>query len=104
MVVRMNRLIPATATAELLIGKIGDHLVDIHGRRGAAAAVHGVERKLIGVVTVRNFPGGFPDGNSNIRTEDTARRVSCRCSRLNVTKRRDQIGPLAYRLARHAEV
>ena len=104
MVVRMNRLIPATATAELLIGKIGDHLVDVHVHRCTAAAVHEVDRELIVVVTVRNFPGGFPDRSSNIRIEDPARRVSCRCSRLNMTKRRDQIGPLAYRLARHPEV
>ncbi len=104
MVVRVNRKVVTAAAPEALIRQICDHLVHIHVYRGAAAAVHQIDRELVVVVAARNFPCRIPDRRGDPVVEDSAGCVGLRCRRLDMAESRHQVRPLTHSLARHAEV
>ncbi len=95
-VVGMDRL------AEGGAGEVGQHLVEVHVRRGARAGLVQVDRELVGVVPGGDGGGGGGDGGGDGRRHHAELLVDLGCGLLDLRQRDQQLG--RKRLPGHGEV
>ncbi len=104
MVVRVDAVVAPTRAAEQLVRAVRDDLVHVHVDRGAAAAVHDVDRELAAVPAGRDLVGRRHDRRRDLRREVTRPEIGA-CGRcLDVAERRHQLALAIHRHARHPEV
>ena len=103
-VVRVHAVVRPAHAAEQLVRAVRDHLVHVHVDRGAAAAVHDVDRELAAVLAGRDLVRRRDDRRGELRRQ-LARREVRACRRgLHVGERGDELELVRHRDARDGEV
>ena len=90
LIVGMDRRFRTQLGAELFVGAIGDHLVDVHVGLGAGAGLPDDERKLIVEFAVDDLLRGCHDRFGASRVERPELKVGLRRRQLDDGQRRDQ--------------
>ena len=104
MIVGVNHVVAAFGQSQVLKGTVGDHLIGVHIRGGASAALNDVDHKLLMQLAGNQVITGLGNRGGLLGIDGAQLEVGLGCGLFDKGKRADQLGHVRDRVTGDGEV